>query len=85
MPAAATSAYSRVIYNGVPYWKDPEGILYYYAGNAHPTSETRIRLGTESAGLDSNWKEVLEDTLSKYRDQQRARGRAATPAPAAPL
>jgi hypothetical protein len=75
MPAA-TPAYTRILYNGIPYWKDTTGVLYYYESSAFPTEATRIALGTEAAGLYSDWSERLEERLTTYRDDQKPRTRA---------
>lgn len=75
MPAA-TPAYTRILYNGIPYWKDTTGILYYYESSTFPTEATRIALGTEAAGLYADWSERLEERLSTYRANEKPRTRA---------
>lgn len=84
MPSA-TPAYTRIVYNGIPYWKDTGGVLYYYESSAFPTEATRIALGTESAGLYSDWSERLEERLAEYRGAEKPRtraGKSETPAAA---
>jgi hypothetical protein len=75
MPSSAPP-YTRVLYNGIPYWKDTTGTLYYYESAAFPTQETRIPLGTEAAGLYDDWAERLEERLSTYRASEKPRARA---------
>jgi len=59
--------YQRVLLEGVPYWKDVTGNIYYYESSAFPSAESRICLGTESSGLFADWQTRLETTLSGYR------------------
>lgn len=69
--------YQRILFNGVPYWKDSDGNLYLYESATHPTSETRICLGTESTGLFADWQTRLASRLTQYRASQTPRARAA--------
>jgi hypothetical protein len=69
--------YTRIILDGIPYWKDAEGALYYYESSAHPTADTRIQLGTQATGLRSDWEHHLSSSLAAYRAAARPRTRAA--------
>lgn len=69
--------YQRAILNGVPHWKDAEGRLFYYEGSTHPTTDTRIQIGTEATGLSPDWKSSLEAKLTEYRETSQSRARAA--------
>jgi hypothetical protein len=73
MPTPA--AYTRVIVDGIPYWKSADGYLYYYESSAQPTTENRICLGTEAAGLYSDWQARLEERLQAYRTASTAYNR----------
>ena len=79
MPTPAP--YTRLLKDGVPYWKDTAGNLYYYESSALPTTDTRICLGTESSGLFPDWQTRLNSTLEAYRAEQTPRARAPPPAP----
>jgi hypothetical protein len=68
--------YTRSIVDGIPYWKDAEGALYYYEGSTPPTAETRIQLGTQATGLRSDWEHHLFSTLAAYRAAATPRARA---------
>jgi hypothetical protein len=68
--------YTRIIVDGIPYWKDTEGTLYYYEGSTHPTSDNRIQLGTQANGLRSDWELSLSSTLAAYRTAAAPRARA---------
>lgn len=81
MPAQP-APYQRVLVEGIPYWKDPQGSLYYYESATHPTPETRICLGTESTGLSADWQTLLQDKLTSYRAGLASRSRAVAAAPA---
>jgi hypothetical protein len=70
------SALQRILYNGVPVWKSPEGNLYYYESAVQPPTAQRILLGTEATGLRSEWRELLEPILKAYREGQEIRTRA---------
>lgn len=85
MPIRSTNALQRSIVNGVPFWKDSEGVLYYYESSTPPSQESKIRIGTEAAGLDSGWKDTLSAALSSYRASAESRTRlpAKTTTPAA--
>jgi hypothetical protein len=74
----ASNPFQRVLYNGVPYWKDAAGTLYYYESSTPPTEASKIRLGTESAGLDTDWFENLAETLEAYRTAATSRSRLPT-------
>jgi hypothetical protein len=71
----ASNPFQRTLYNGVPYWKDAAGTLYYYESSTPPTEASKIRLGTESAGLDTDWFERLAETLEAYRTAATSRSR----------
>ena len=71
------SPYQRILLNGVPAWKDSEGKLYYYDTQTHPTTDTRICIGTETTGLSSDWQTILQDRLTSYRTTLTSRSRAA--------
>jgi hypothetical protein len=78
MPAAP---YTRILLDGIPFWKDnADGKLYYYSSAIHPTPENRIHLGSEAEGLTPDWEERLAPTLESYRTAAAAKDR---PAPAA--
>ncbi len=68
--------YTRIIVDGIPYWKDTEGALYYYEGSTPPTADTRIQLGTQATGLRSDWEHHLSSTLAAYRASAAPRARA---------
>jgi len=70
------STLQRILYNGVPVWKNSEGSLYYYETSVQPAVDQRILLGTEAAGLRPDWKEVLEPRVKAYREGQEVRMRA---------
>lgn len=75
MPSAP---YTRILLNGIPYWKDnSDSKLYYYESAAHPTPENRICLGTEATGLCADWQTLLAAPLERYKAAQKPRGRAA--------
>lgn len=74
MPAAAP--YQRVVLDGIPYWKDADGALYYYEGSVHPTPDSRIQLGTQADGLRPDWQQLLSSPLAGYRAAARSRPRA---------
>jgi hypothetical protein len=74
MPAAP---YTRVLVDGIPYWRDGEGKYYYYESAAYPVPETRICLGSETTGLCADWQTKLAEALAAYRASQKARPRAA--------
>lgn len=59
--------YQRVLVEGIPYWKDSTGNLYYYESSTYPTEQARICLGTESSGLSADWQTLLEEKLASYR------------------
>jgi hypothetical protein len=73
--------YTRILLNGIPYWRDnADGKLYYYESAALPTPETRICLGTEATGLCADWQTLLAGPLELYRASLAPRERArATP------
>jgi hypothetical protein len=76
-----TSApYQRVVLDGIPYWKDAEGAIYYYEGSTPPTADTRIQLGTQADGLRSDWQPLLSSALNSYRAAAQPRLRAAATA-----
>ena len=78
--------YTRIILNGIPYWKDVDGALYYYEGSIFPTPEGRICLGSQTDGLRPDWQELLSSKLDSYRATAASRPRAvgtANPAAAA--
>jgi hypothetical protein len=66
----------RVLYNGVPVWKSPEGNLYYYESSTQPPMNQRILIGTEATGIHPNVKETLEPIVKAYREGQEIRTRA---------
>lgn len=66
----------RIMFNGVPVWKSPEGNLYYYESSTQPPMNQRILLGTEAAGVRPDWKELLEPQVKSYREGQEVRLRA---------
>jgi hypothetical protein len=72
MPAAP---YQRIIFRGVPYWKDASGSLYYYESATHPTMENRIKLGTEAEDISEGWETLCADRLREYRAVANARQR----------
>ena len=82
MPSA-TAPYQRIILNGVPYWKDSTGALYYYESSAFPSAESRICLGSVASGLAADWQTKLAAALASYRAAQKARPRALATAPPA--
>lgn len=79
MPAAP---YTRVLVDGIPYWRDADGKYYYYESGAFPTAEGRICLGSETTGLCADWQSKLEAALATYRAGLKARPRAAAGAAA---
>jgi hypothetical protein len=66
----------RVLFNGVPVWKSPEGNLYYYESSTQPPMNQRILIGTEADGIYPNLKDTLEPYLRAYREGQEVRTRA---------
>jgi hypothetical protein len=78
MPSVAKQApaYTRILLEGIPYWKDAQGAIYYYESSTQPTEADRICLGTEGTGLVADWEARLAPTLSSYREGQQPRGRA---------
>lgn len=74
MPPTANS-FQRTIVDGIPYWKDSTGTLYYYESSTPPSQESKIRLGTIDAGLDTAWSERLTPLLSAYRISSSSRNR----------
>jgi hypothetical protein len=66
----------RIIFNGVPVWKSPEGNLYYYESSTQPPMNQRILIGTEAGGIYPNVKEMLESQVKTYREGQEVRLRA---------
>jgi hypothetical protein len=71
-----TAPYTRILLDGVPFWKDnADGKLYYYTTNTHPTPENRIFLGTETEGLAADWQTRLAPSLKQYQESQKARVR----------
>jgi hypothetical protein len=66
----------RILFNGVPVWKSPEGNLYYYESSTQPPMNQRILLGTEATGIGPDWKELLEPKVKAYRETQEVRLRA---------
>ena len=66
----------RILFNGVPVWKSPEGNLYYYESSTQPPMNQRILLGTEADGLRPEWKELLEPHVKAYQQTQEVRQRA---------
>jgi hypothetical protein len=78
MPAPAP--YQRVIIDGIPYWKDAEGALYYYENSTHPAPDSRIQLGTQATGLRPDWQPLLSSKLADYRAAAKSRPRAAAAA-----
>jgi len=66
----------RVIFNGVPVWKSPEGNLYYYESSTQPPMNQRILIGTEAGGISPNVKDTLEPHVKTYREGQEVRLRA---------
>ncbi len=75
MPSVA-APYTRIILDGIPYWKDAAGDIYYYEGSAFPTPEGRICLGSQTHGLRSDWQELLSSKLDSYRATAASRPRA---------
>lgn len=71
-----SNPYQRVMYNGIPFWKDTEGALYYYSSTTPPTLEERICLGTEATGLFADWQTRLTTILDRYRTEISVRPRA---------
>ena len=69
--------YTRIIVDGIPYWKDTTGNLYYYEGSTFPSLEGRICLGSQTDGLRSDWQELLSNSLTTYRGSAVSRPRAA--------
>jgi hypothetical protein len=66
----------RILFNGVPVWKSPEGNLYYYESSTQPPMNQRILIGTEADGVLPNVKETLEPQVKAYREAQEVRTRA---------
>lgn len=79
----ATAPFQRILVDGVPYWKDTAGILYYYESSTLPTQESKIRLGTLTEGLDAGWEERLAGPLATYRASCTSRNRLPPKAKAA--
>ena len=69
-------AYQRILLKGVPVWKDAEGRLYYYENSTPPTHDNKVLIGTEAAGLNSDWQIVLQSYLHTYREGAASRARA---------
>lgn len=74
-------AFQRILVNGVPYWRDAAGILYYYESSTPPTQESKIRLGADTE-LDAEWDAILEPILTAYRLSITSRSRLPPKAPA---
>lgn len=66
----------RVIFNGVPVWKCPEGKLYYYESSTQPPMNQRILIGTEADGIHAALKDLMEPHVKAYREAQEVRLRA---------
>lgn len=73
------SSLQRILHDGVPVWKDTAGVIYYYESSTQPAEGHRIRLGTISGGLDSDWETRLVPVVAAYREAIKAVPRA-TPA-----
>ena len=68
--------YQRTLFNGVPYWKDVDGVLYAYESAQQPTGPAALlRLGTIATGLDAGWKEAYASRLVAYRAAAASRRR----------
>ena len=77
MPSAA--AYQRILLNGIPFWSDAQGTLYYYETSTQPTPTNRICLGSQASGLNPEWKTLLSSRLTEYRMSASSRSRATAP------
>ena len=73
------TVYQRIIFQGIPYWKDAAGNLFYYESSLQPTQENAIKIGTETEGIYPDWTNRLEPLLVSYRASQKARARAPAP------
>jgi len=71
-----SSQYQRVLIKNVPSWKDIHGNLYYYESSTPPTEESRILIGIEATGFNTDWSHHLDPTLKAYRVSQKPRARA---------
>jgi hypothetical protein len=70
----------RVLYKGVPVWRDSEKNLYAYEPGVTP-GPTSLKIGTESDGLSEGWKVAYEPRLQAFRQSLEVRSRKrATPA-----
>ena len=75
-----TAPYTRILLDGVPFWKDnADGKIYYYTNNTHPTPENRIFLGSEAEGLVADWQSRLDTVLTQYQSAQKPRAREQAP------
>jgi hypothetical protein len=66
----------RILFNGVPVWKSPEGNLYYYESSTQPPMNQRILIGTEADGVYPSLKETMEPHVKAYREKAEVRTRA---------
>lgn len=66
----------RILFNGVPVWKSPEGNLYYYESSTQPPMNQRILIGTEATGVCADLKDLMEPHVKTYREGQEVRLRA---------
>jgi hypothetical protein len=67
----------RVLYKGVPVWRDSEKNLYAYEAGVTPGS-TSLKIGTESDGLSEDWKVAYEPRLQAFRQSLEVRNRKST-------
>ncbi len=76
MPPTAPSGMQRVIYQGMPVWRNSDKELFAYDTL---TTENPIKIGTESAGFTETWKDLLDTRLKAYRESLQPRSRLTAP------
>lgn len=74
MPPTAPPGMQRVIYQGIPVWRNADKELFAFDTL---TTENPIKIGTESAGFMETWKDLLETRLKAYRESLQPRSRLA--------
>ena len=69
----------RDVIDGIPYWCDKEGRIYYYAPGSTATDSPKICLGTRDK-LADNWEQLLAPVVEQYRLSLKPRDRKPTAA-----
>ncbi len=69
------SGYQRILFCGIPVWKNAAGGLFAYETNG----AVGVQIGTLADGFAEDWAARLQPGLDAYRAGLKARARGAAP------